>query len=293
MKVIQPAAAGLLVLTLGALCLADSAKPPASAAKGKWKSSMGTTTVKGLPAAHIAAPDLQITPKSPGVGPLYDFLIKNLGKAPSKESTIQFYALPPCKKPASMQSEKLLLAGKVKALVVTTSPSYAFSYSIEMPADLRGCRLKAVLNADHAFAEMRDDNNEAVVETPLPPAPDLVLLFQKGDDDLWGHKLIVKNQGNAPAGASAVHMWCSCQPDHLYGSANMFMPCDPHGTVCQKSWDWNTPALAPGQTHTISFPLSSYYVRKTNWEAKTDTKNQVEESNENNNKMAHQSGPGN
>ena len=93
---IRSTTAGLLALTLGALCLADSPKPsgssktPAGAAKGTWKSSVGTTTaVEGAPAADIATlPDLVVVPvEGSGGGHYLGFKVSNAGKSSTKFNT--------------------------------------------------------------------------------------------------------------------------------------------------------------------------------------------------------------
>ena len=127
------------------------------------------------------APPARISRSRPSrttdIGPLYDFKIENVGNLPSKEAGIQFWVTPPCARPAAQANlgpGKLILTGTFKGLVVTTSPQYAFSYSFEMPAFYMGCAIKVIVDPDHHLVEVTRDNNEAIVQTVLPPAPDLV-----------------------------------------------------------------------------------------------------------------------
>jgi hypothetical protein len=245
-------------LAAGNLAASETKAPPASS--------------KGAPPpAAFAVPmraDLKVSAKpNNGIGPLFDFKIENVGNLKSREAGIQFWAMPPCQLPNGIiGSGKLLKTGTVPALVVTTSPSYAFSYSFEMPPAFRGCGIKVVVDPDHLVLEVTRDNNEVILQTHLPPAPDLVVSY-------WLGKFTVKNQGDANAGASVARVSCS--------SAAQNHPCDPQGGSNQKTWTYNVPALAPGQTFVFDSPIVHQY--KDFLTAVADTNHQVPELIETNN----------
>lgn len=247
------------------LAAAETKAPPASARPNAAVPAFATPM----------RPDLKITAKpNNGIGPLFDFKIENLGNVPSKEAAIQFWVTPPCARPSSLAgvgSGKLFKTGKVKALVVTTSPSYAFSYSFEMPGYVRGCALKVIVDSDKEVLEVKEDNNEAIVQTLLPPAPDLVARFQAGYQSI--PKVVVKNQGNATAGASVVRLSCS--------SNEAGHPCDPVGKTNGKMWTWDVPSLPAGQEFSVNSPISSQY--KDLLTVVADVNHQVGEWEENNN----------
>ncbi len=252
------AAVGLASMSLAA---SEQAKAPPPSSKAM------------PPPAVLAVPyrsDLKITFKPHnGYGLLFDFVIENVGNLKSKETDIQFWVRPPCPRPdvqASLGSGKLIKSGKVKALVVTTSPNYAFHYSFEIPAPMLGCAIKAVVDPSHTLLESNENNNEVTVQTALPPVADLVVTY-------WNGQFKVKNIGNAAAGASTARVECaSNQQSH---------PCDPQGGSSQKTWNYNVPALSPGQAHTFGSPLADQYAQFLHVVA--DAQNQVPELNKGNN----------
>lgn len=162
---LQSTATGLLALTLGALCLADSskppdsAKPPAGAAKGKWKSSVGTTTVEGLPAKHIASlPDLVVVPVE-GEG-YWGFRVRNMGKSPTKSSTTlsfqcwkepkagQFYESVPCPIPSAM----------IGPLALRSSSTVFKITWVDGPL---GWKVAATVDKQNSIPEVNETNNIA------------------------------------------------------------------------------------------------------------------------------------
>ena len=220
-------------------------------------------------------PDLKVTaPPNNVIGPLFDFRIENVGNMASKEAGIQFWVMPPCALPASqamLGAGKLIKTGEVKALVVTTSPSLVFKYSFEMPPPFRGCAIKVVLDPEHHLLETTRDNNEVILQTQLPPAPDLVPYLSMGEYNVT--QVRIKNEGNATAPASVVRMSCS--------STGAGYPCDPVGKTSQKTWNWNVPSIPAGQTHTIISPVA--YAYKDFLTIQADINHQVGEWNETNN----------
>lgn len=250
----------------GTSLAASDTKAPAPSSKLAPPSLAGAVSYR---------PDLKITAKpNNGIGPLFDFKIENVGNLPSKETGIQFWVTPPCARPQSqfgMGSGKLLKTGTFKGLVVTTSPSYAMSYSFEMPPVYRGCVLKVVVDPEHHLLEVTRDNNEAIVQTLLPPAPDLVPSFTIGAD--YVTKIRIKNEGNATAPASVVRMSCT--------STGGGYPCDPQGRTNHKTWTWDVPSIPAGQEHVIQAPISYSYKEFVTIVA--DVNHQVGEWNENNN----------
>lgn len=243
-----------------------------------------TKVNSGLPVAAVQIrADLTISPKpAPGHGPLYDFKIENVGKVPSKETTIRFYAMPPCKRhpnqpAADIGNGKLIGSLPLKALVVTTSPSYAFSASMQMPESLRGCRMRARVDAEQAVSEMSEDNNDATIETSLPPRPDLTttMVQPSGGGDRY---FLVRNGGGAQAGPSVLYVRCTSQKVNVHG--NDVYPCDPTGNNPSKTWTWNVPALAVGADFKHAVPIPGF---SAHFELRADSNNQVLESNESNN----------
>lgn len=271
------AAAALVGTTLGAVEVKTIPTAPPVAKK--------VVAVPGL--ASPMLPDLKLTAKpTNGNGPVFDFKIENIGKVPSKEASIRFYVLPPCKRwvsqtPPDIGSGRLLLEGDVKALIVTTSASYASSYSVEMPLDWRGCRLRAVVDHENALAELSNDNNEATIETNPAPRPDLVVFYLPSQHDSQAFpKVLVRNKGNAPAGASLLQFRCYSEKVNVHG--NEVYPCDVQGNMPSKTWTFNVPALTPNQDHQITAPVRHQTGKIT---IRLDINNQVKEANETNNEF--------
>ena len=269
----EPTMRSLYILTVAALAGTNVAAADGTATPPVAKKVVGQPGIT-LP----MLPDLKITAKpTNGIGPVFDFLIENIGKAPSKEASIRFHAMPPCKhwkseSPQDIGSGKLILEGRVKALVVTTSQSYATSHSVEMPSAWRGCQLRATVDPEHALAELSNDNNAASIETHNAPRPDLVVSFNSET-----RKILVQNKGHVPAGASILFM--QCHHEMMNTAGHDFYPCDIEGHQKSKAWTFNVPALAAFQDHLIQSPIQNNGGIKIH----VDANDQVKESDEDNN----------
>lgn len=230
--------------------------------------SAQVTPVRPSVGASQLRPDLKISAKAigSGIGPVYDFRIENVGKVKAPASTIQFWAMPPCKQ-SGLDNKKLIKNGQIKALVVTTSPSYSVSHSVEMPKAYRGCHLRAVVDAEHVIAELSEDNNAVTIETVLP-RPDLYPQYIISESSNKTDRITVHNIGNATAGPSILWMRCSCG---IEGKPEL------------KTWTWYLTSLAPGKAYTVNAPTRVQVVGLNAVEVRVDFNKHIDESNENNN----------
>ncbi len=232
------------------------------------------------PAALAATlkPDLRISlVPTNGIGPVYDFVIENVGNLPAKESTIHFWAWPPCPGAmlaASVDPGKLFKSEPLRALPVTTHPSNAFHYSVQMPEGYRGCRLRTVVDANHVIDELREDNNEASVQTAPRPRPDLEAWVTQSSPDAWRGTILITNKGNAPSPPCVLMAYCNAQKVNV--GAGDAWPCGGNGP--SRTWTFDVPRLEPGKRFEMQTPVQVKWLS-----IRVDTVNQVDESDEKNN----------
>jgi hypothetical protein len=150
--------------------------------------------------------------------------------------------------------------------------------------DGNGCELRGKIDADETATDENEQNNVATIKVRQLPRPDLKVVFKAGDGN-FSHQLGVQNIGDGPAPATKLGMSCtSTQQDVVAGNA--FWPCDPTGGHAGKSWSWSIPAVAPGETKYVPFPLSSMNPHYTTWSAFADSMHAALEWDEQNNTLS-------
>lgn len=169
---IRSTTVGLLALTLGALCLADSPKSQASPAQGKWTAS-GQTAAEGPPPTQVAnLPDLVVVPVGgPGY---YGFKVSNAGKSPTKSSTtLSFKCLREPKPGAFYEPVRCPITSAAIGPLQPRSSSPVFKITVDsLPGDAplkHGWKIAATVDEQDAIPEAKENNN--IAQWDYVPSP--------------------------------------------------------------------------------------------------------------------------
>lgn len=173
---IQSTTAGFLALTLGALCLADSPKSPASSSKGKWTSS-GQTAAEGPPATQVAGfPDLVVVPVG-GTG-YCGFKVSNLGKgSTTSNTTLSFQCWKQPKAGDFYEPAPCPVASSTIGPLAPRSSSQVVKIWVDSPLPgstplKHAWKFAATVDRQNSIPEAKETNNIAQWDyVPPPPSP--------------------------------------------------------------------------------------------------------------------------